>query len=141
MLKLNMIILIAVILTSGLYAQEYKPMTESEARNYIMSAYTDALIMEQLILDVIRLDYLENTVPMLPDPMYTAVLDKKGNLTIFPLNPYMIVEWGHLQWEVNYQPYYIQNFYRIDKSEKITLYITLPIVGFLLGFFTGLYID
>lgn len=132
MLRLKIIILlIAGIIIQNSYC--YDPLTIQEAIDYIENA-----TKEQIILDIRRLDFLENSPPTVEDPKYTALLMSNGDLVIHPLKKILLIKHGHLEYEIELKNYVISDF-GPNKNLIIGLSIGGAVLsaalGFLIGFF------
>ena len=69
---------ILLLIAGSLFAEDYTPLTYEQAANYIDNN------REQAITDIIRLDAIEHTPLIIPDPVYGALVLKNDDLIIFP---------------------------------------------------------
>lgn len=128
MLKLNIIVLIVgcLILTT-INAQNYIPPSDDE-----LWLWFESLTQEEKIAEIKKLDVIENTIPKLTFPSYSAVLTKSGDLIIFPINSIATIEIDYLCYEINLPEYKINNFYIKEKKDFID-YIKSPVIGMGIG--------
>ncbi len=130
MLKLNILLLIVVCLMPIIInAQDYIPPSDKELLNWFQS-----LSEEEQIAEIRKLDIIENTIPDLIFPIYSAVLNKTGDLIIFPVKPVATIKIDYLCYEINLPEYKIDNFY-IRNEKDLFDYMVPSIFGIGIGVF------
>ena len=103
--KLRALIVVLLLIGSFTIAETWTPLTDQDALNYIRN-----VDQSQLILDIQRLDFLENHSPVIPDPWYTAALLENGTLIIFPTKHNLTANHGHLIYGIKFRTYTIPEF-------------------------------
>ncbi len=108
----------------------YIPLTEQEAINYI----DNPVNREQLIQDIINLDIIEHTVPIVSNPTYGAVLLENGDLLLYPVDRVMVIRIGHLEYDITLLTYTFEKFYVEENKSRF-----IPgVIGFGIGCGIGL---
>ncbi len=103
----------------------YIPLSEEEAINYIDNPNN----REQLIQDIIHLDIIEHTVPIISNPVYGAVLLENGDLLVYPVDRGLIIRIGHLEYGITLLAYTFEKFYVEEKKSRF-----IPgLIGFGIG--------
>lgn len=99
-----MIVAVAAFSAGPARAEDYVPLTEEEA-----AAYVATLTQEQIVQEIIKLDLIEHSVPVLSGLSVAAVLGKDGSLIIwYPDVITMTI--GPLAYGVAVSPQKIENF-------------------------------
>jgi hypothetical protein len=104
-IRLNLAIVVLILISNFVFCEVFEPLTLPEALNYIHE--TDENIIAD---DIIKIDILENTTPIIKNPEYTALLMKNGDLIIFPIEKTVTVTHGHLIYDVNFKTYILKDF-------------------------------
>lgn len=118
MLKLGILLLI-VIITINIQANEYIPPSDEE-----LSAWWKSLTWEERIAELRKLDIIEHTIPEVIMPDVSAILSNQGGLYISFLNP-IEVKIHTLYYSITMNTYKISDFH-ISK-EKDFLDYCLPV--------------
>ena len=134
-LKLRLLIVVLLLISSIIVANEWKPLTYEEVIDYMKNAG-----VAQVVKDLQRLDFLENNNPVIPDPWYTAMLLKNGTLIIFPTKHNLTANHGHLLYGVKFRTYTITEFAPPEK--KLWPWVALAItagtgIGLVIGWMAG----
>ncbi len=110
----------------------YIPLTEQEAINYIDNPAN----REQLIQDIININIIEHTIPILSLPRYGAVLLKNGDLLVFPIDKIMTIELHYLHYGIELPTYTFDKFHMEESNNRF-----IPgLIGFGIGLLGGLLI-
>jgi len=133
--------LIAILAIQTITAEEYTPLTRDEAAAYIDKCQETEAGREQLINDIIQLDYMEHTTPPIPDPAYTAMLHDNGDLIIFPLLKISYIQWGKFSYSLTYPQYILKDFYKPQRTQSIIISAAYFAGGVFFGFILGTIVD
>ncbi len=110
----------------------YIPLTEQEAINYI----DNPVNRERLIQDIINLDIIENTLPVISTPRYGAVLLKNGDLFVFPISKVITMRLHYLHYELELGSFTFEKFHIEESNNRF-----MPgLIGFGIGLLGGLLI-
>lgn len=136
MSKLNMILLI-VFLTVSLQANDFRDNYTPPTDNQLLE-WWNSLDQEARILELRKLDEIENSIPKIDMPKLIAILTKRGDLIIKQSQP-ITVRVSYLEYEVNLKAQKINEFYSPRKGFKdFFLPISLGMASALMGsFVTG----
>lgn len=96
---------ILLLIAGSLFAEDYTPLTYDEAYNYIQNSP-----IEQVVNDILRLDAIEHTPLVIPDPVYGALVLKNDDLIIFPNTSEVDVNLYDLKYRVTFRSYTITDF-------------------------------
>lgn len=131
MRKLSIVLLIALVTISSVFAGDYEPPEDSQLFAWWIS------ISWAEKLDTLRfVDIVEHTEPEIVFPRYAATLDKDGTLFIFPAeDKNFTIKIYTLEYEGEMPVYTIENFYQEESHilEGLIIGTGAFLAGFILG--------